>query len=63
MWAAWEKTGRAWINRGQVVIGREEAPSPRPGQYRELGLEGLSPEVQQSLLNRETFQHISPMPE
>ncbi len=63
MWAIWEKTGKAWICRGSVVIGGEETPSPRPEQYRELGLEGLAPEVQQSLLNRETFRHISPIPD
>ncbi len=63
MWAVWEKNGNAWGNRGQVVIGGEEAPSPKPNQYKELGLEGLSSEVQQSLLNRETFRHISPLPD
>lgn len=63
MWAVWEKSDQAWVNRGHVVIGGEEAPSPRPNQYKELGLEGLSSAVQQSLLNRETFRHISPLPD
>lgn len=64
IWAVWEREAAvAWRKRGQVVIGGEETPFPRPDQYAELGLEGLAPEIQQSLLNGETFRHISPIPD